>query len=108
LPLLAANGIGDGGDCDPLFPPPLPAPTIATGGCRCHWQRRCGGNGRSGDNEAFRSFFGVMFKILHIKSNILNIKLDEEGGGAEWNAAYSSRHTIHRQPPTQQFDQRLQ
>ena len=24
-----------------------------------------------------------MFKILHIKSNILNIKLDEEGGGSQ-------------------------
>ncbi len=34
----------------------------------------------SGDIGVFRSFSGVMFKILHIKSNILNIKLDKEGG----------------------------
>jgi hypothetical protein len=40
----------------------------------------CGRNGCSDDDGAFRSFTGVMFKILLIKSNILNIKLDEEGG----------------------------
>ena len=58
LPLLAADVIGNGGDCG----------------------NGCGGNGGSGNNGAFRSFSGLMFKILHIKSNILNIKLDEEGG----------------------------
>jgi hypothetical protein len=62
LPLLAANVIGKGGDCG----------------------NGCGGNGGSGKDGAFRSFSGVMFKILHIKSNILNIKLDEEGGVTEW------------------------
>jgi hypothetical protein len=30
---------------------------------------------------AFRSFSRVMFKILHITSNILNVKLDEEEEG---------------------------
>jgi hypothetical protein len=55
---MAANVIGDGKDCG--------------NGCR--------GNGVSSNGGAFRSFSGVMFKILHIKSNILNIKLDEEGG----------------------------
>ncbi len=24
-------------------------------------------------------------RILHIKSNVVNIKLDKEGGGAEWD-----------------------
>jgi hypothetical protein len=61
LPLLAADVIGDGGDCG----------------------NGCGGNGSSGDNGAFRSFSGVMFKILHIKSNILNIKLTRRGGGLQ-------------------------
>jgi hypothetical protein len=65
LPLLAANVIGKGGDCG----------------------NGCGGNGGSGKDGAFRSFSGVMFKILHIKSNILNIKLDEEGGGRRMDVA---------------------
>ena len=59
MPLLAADVIGEGGDCG--------------NGCR--------GNGGSDDDRAFRYFSGVMFKILHIKCNILNIKLDKEGGG---------------------------
>jgi hypothetical protein len=59
LPLLAADFIGDGGNCG----------------------NGCGGKDGSGNCRAFRSFSGVMFKILHIKSNILNIKLDKEGGG---------------------------
>jgi len=62
LPLLAADVIGDGGDCG----------------------NDCGGNGGSGDDGAFRSFPGLIFKILHIKSNILNIKLDKEGQVTEW------------------------
>jgi len=49
--LLAADVIGDGGNCG----------------------NGCGGNGGSGDGGAFRSFSGVMFKILHFKCNILNI-----------------------------------
>jgi len=61
LPLLAADVIGDGDDCG----------------------NGCGGNGGSSDNGAFRSFSRVMFKILHIKSNILNIKPDKEGGGSQ-------------------------
>jgi len=60
LPLLAADVIGDGSDCG----------------------NGCGRNGGIDDNGTFRSFSGVMFKILHIKSNILNIKLDKEGGGS--------------------------
>jgi len=59
LPLLAANVIGDSRDCG----------------------NGCGGNGGSGDGGAFRSFSGMMFKILHIKSKILNIKLDKKEGG---------------------------
>ena len=54
MPLLATDVIGDGSDCG----------------------NSCGGNGGSGNDGACRSFSGVMFKILHIKSNILNIKLD--------------------------------
>ena len=61
MPLLAADVIGDGDDCG----------------------NGCGGNGGSGDNGAFRSFSKVMFKILHIKSNILNIKLDKERGRSQ-------------------------
>ena len=33
--------------------------------------------------ERFDLSQGVMFKILHIKGYILNIKLDEEGGGSQ-------------------------
>ena len=61
MPLLAADVIGDGDDCG----------------------NGCGGNGGSGDNGAFRSFSKVMFKILHIKSNILIIKLDKERGRSQ-------------------------
>ena len=57
--LLAADVIGDGGDCG----------------------NSCSGNRGSGYDGVFRSFSEVMFKILHIKSNILNIELEEEGGG---------------------------
>ena len=62
LPLLAADVIGDGGKCG----------------------NDCGGNGSRGDDRAFRSFPGLMFKVLHIKSNIFYIKLDKEGGVTEW------------------------
>ena len=61
LPLLATDVIGDGNNCG----------------------NSCGGNGGSGNDGACRSFSGVMFKILHITSNILNIKLDKEGGGSQ-------------------------
>jgi hypothetical protein len=69
LPLLAADVIGDGGDCG----------------------NGCDRNGNSGNDRAFRSFSRVMFKILHIKSNILNIKLDEEGGGRRMDMATATR-----------------
>ena len=59
MPLLAADVIGDGSNCG----------------------NGCGRNGGSVNNGTFRSFSGVMFKILHIKSNILNIKLDKDGEG---------------------------
>ena len=60
----------------PLFPPPLPAPTIASWlptaletvvivRKRRQWRRR-----------RVRSFSGVMFKIVLIKSNISKINLD--------------------------------
>ena len=65
LPLLATDVIGDGSDCG----------------------NSCGGNGGSGNDGACRSFSGVMFKILHITSNILNIKLDKEGGGRRMDVA---------------------
>ena len=64
MPLLAADVIGDGDNCG----------------------NRCGGNGGSGNDGALRYFSGVMFKILHIKSNILNIKLTRRGGVAERNS----------------------
>jgi hypothetical protein len=48
LALLTANVIGEGGDCG----------------------NGCGGNGGSSNDGAFRYFSGVMFKILHIKSDI--------------------------------------
>jgi hypothetical protein len=47
LPLLAADVIGDGGDCG----------------------KGCGGNGGSGDGGALRNSSGVMFKILNINRN---------------------------------------
>ena len=65
FPLLAADVIGDGGNCGD----------------------GCGGDGGRGDDGAFRSFSGMMFKILHIKCYILNIKLDEEGGGRRMDVA---------------------
>ncbi len=52
--MLAANVIGKGGNCG----------------------NGCGGNGGSGDDGAFRSVSEVMFKILYVKSSILNINLD--------------------------------
>jgi hypothetical protein len=55
---MAADVIGDSEDCG----------------------NGCSRNGVSSNGGAFRSFSGLMFKILNIKSNILNIKLDEEGG----------------------------
>jgi len=57
--LLVADVIGDGGDCG----------------------NGCGRNGDINNGGEFRSFSGVMFKILQIKINILNIKLKEKGGG---------------------------
>jgi hypothetical protein len=70
----------------PLFPPPLPAPplpllavdVIGNGG---DCGKGCGRNGGSG-GRCVRSFSGRMFKILLIKSNILNIKL----GQGEWGS----------------------
>ena len=69
----------------PLFPPLLPVPTIALlaanvigDGDDCG--NRCGRNGRSDNGGAFRSFSEVMFKILHYKSNHLNIKYEEWDG----------------------------
>jgi hypothetical protein len=58
LSLLAADVIGNGGGCG----------------------NGCYGKGGSGDDGALRYFSRVMFKILHILSNIFSIKLDEEGG----------------------------
>ena len=45
-----------------------------------HWIGKRVGNAEGAG--AFRSFSRVMFKILHITSNILNVKLDEEGEGS--------------------------
>jgi hypothetical protein len=48
-----------------LFPPlPLLAADVISQGGNCG--NGCSGNGGSGDDRAFRSFSGVMFKILHI------------------------------------------
>ena len=58
MSLLAADVIGNGGGCD----------------------NGCDKKGGSGDDGALRYFSRVMFKILHIISNICSIKLDEEGG----------------------------
>ena len=70
----------------PLFPLPLPAPAIITAGCQCHWRWRqlwqwLRWQRRQRRRRRVRSFSRVMFKILLIKSYILSIKLDEEGGG---------------------------
>ena len=78
--LLAADVLGDGGDCG----------------------NGCSRNGDSGYGGEFRSFSGVIFIILHIKSNILNIKLDEEGGGRRMDVpvdrskAARAPHSGHR------------
>ncbi len=56
--------------------------------CRQSWQQMV----------AADTFLRVMFKILLSKSNILNFKLDEEGGVAEWDGPVDSSEaarTLH-------------